>query len=100
MIDEVEEFLTGSRPRAAGGAGRSARSSSPTSWIRRCGPSSSATPAGASCREAHEALCEREVKTFGGVVSDFTGDGVLASFDGLMRAVYWHCIARQARPGS
>ena len=38
--------------------------------------------------EAHEALCEREIKTFGGVVSDFAGDGVLASFDGPARAVY------------
>ncbi len=38
--------------------------------------------------EVHEALCEREVKTFGGVISDFAGDGMLATFDGPARAVY------------
>jgi class 3 adenylate cyclase len=39
--------------------------------------------------ETHETLCEREVKSFGGVISDFAGDGLLASFDGPARAV--HC---------
>jgi class 3 adenylate cyclase len=37
--------------------------------------------------DAHEALAERAVVNFGGVVADFAGDGLLASFDGPARAV-------------
>ena len=86
VIDEVEEFLTGSRPRAAGG-----RALSTILFTDIVDSTVRAVELGDArwreLLEAHEALCEREVKTFGGVVSDFTGDGVLASFDGPARAV-------------
>jgi class 3 adenylate cyclase len=87
VIDEVEEFLTGSRPRAAGG-----RALSTILFTDIVDSTVRAVELGdgrwRELLEAHEALCEREVKTFGGVVSDFAGDGVLASFDGPARAVY------------
>jgi class 3 adenylate cyclase len=87
VIDEVEEFLTGSRPRAAGG-----RALSTILFTDIVDSTVRAVELGDArwreLLEAHEALCEREVKTFGGVVSDFAGDGVLASFDGPARAVY------------
>jgi class 3 adenylate cyclase len=37
--------------------------------------------------EAHEVVAERDVASFGGIVADFAGDGLLASFDGPARAV-------------
>jgi class 3 adenylate cyclase len=37
--------------------------------------------------EAHEQLARAEVERFGGTIAEFTGDGVLASFDGPARAV-------------
>jgi class 3 adenylate cyclase len=37
--------------------------------------------------EAHEQFARAEVSRFGGRISDFTGDGLLASFDGPARAV-------------
>ena len=90
VIDEVEEFLTGSRPRAAGG-----RALSTILFTDIVDSTVRAVELGDArwreLLEAHEALCEREVKTFGGVVSDFTGDGVLASFDGPARAI---CTSR------
>ena len=100
VIDEVEEFLTGSRPRAAGG-----RALSTILFTDIVDSTVRAVELGDArwreLLEAHEALCEREVKTFGGVVSDFTGDGVLASFDGPARAVLCdsHC-ATSSGPGS
>ena len=88
VIDEVEEFLTGSRPRPA-----SNRVLSTILFTDIVDSTVRAVELGDArwreLLEAHEALCEREVKTFGGVVSDFAGDGLLASFDGPARAV--HC---------
>jgi class 3 adenylate cyclase/pimeloyl-ACP methyl ester carboxylesterase len=88
VIDEVEEFLTGSRPRPAGN-----RVLSTILFTDIVDSTVRAVELGDArwreLLEAHEALCEREVKTFGGVVSDFAGDGLLASFDGPARAV--HC---------
>jgi class 3 adenylate cyclase len=37
--------------------------------------------------ESHDELARTEVVRFGGVITDFTGDGLLASFDGPARAV-------------
>jgi class 3 adenylate cyclase len=37
--------------------------------------------------DAHEAIARREVAAHGGVIADFTGDGVAATFDGPARAV-------------
>ena len=87
VIDEVEEFLTGSRPRPAGG-----RALSTILFTDIVDSTVRAVELGdarwGEVLEAHEALCEREVKTFSGVISDFAGDGLLASFDGPARAVY------------
>jgi class 3 adenylate cyclase len=88
VIDEVEEFLTGSRPRAASG-----RALSTILFTDIVDSTVRAVELGDArwreLLEAHEVLCEREVKNFGGAVSDFAGDGLLASFDGPARAV--HC---------
>jgi class 3 adenylate cyclase len=88
VIDEVEEFLTGSRPRAASG-----RALSTILFTDIVDSTVRAVELGderwRELLEAHETLCGREVTTFGGVVSDFAGDGLLASFDGPARAV--HC---------
>jgi class 3 adenylate cyclase len=87
VIDEVEEFLTGSRPRPA-----SNRVLSTILFTDIVDSTARAIELGdvrwRELLEAHEALCEREVKTFSGVISDFAGDGLLASFDGPARAVY------------
>ena len=88
MLDEVEEFLTGSRPRSA-----STRALS-TILFTDIVDSTVRTVELGDARwrellEAHEARCEREVQAFGGVICDFAGDGLLASFDGPARAV--HC---------
>jgi class 3 adenylate cyclase len=37
--------------------------------------------------DTHEALARREVQAHGGVIADFTGDGLVATFDGPARAV-------------
>ena len=88
VIDEVEEFLTGRRPHPA-----SNRVLSTILFTDIVDSTVRAVELGDArwreLLEAHEARCEREVKTFGGVVSDFAGDGLLASFDGPARAV--HC---------
>ncbi len=86
VIDEVEEFLTGSSPRPAGD-----RVLSTILFTDIVGSTLRAVEVGderwRELLEAHEALAEREVKNFGGVVADFAGDGLLASFDGPARAV-------------
>ena len=87
VIDEVQEFLTGSRPHAASG-----RALSTILFTDIVDSTVRAVELGdvrwRALLETHETLCAREVKTFGGVVSDFAGDGLLASFDGPARAVY------------
>ena len=86
VIDEVEEFLTGSRPRAASG-----RALSTILFTDIVDSTVRAVELGDArwreLLEAYEAACQREVGIFGGVVSDFAGDGLLASFDGPARAV-------------
>jgi class 3 adenylate cyclase len=37
--------------------------------------------------EVHDQLARSEIERFGGSIAEFTGDGVLASFDGPARAV-------------
>lgn len=94
VIDEVEEFLTGSRPHPA-----SARALSTILFTDIVDSTVRAVELGDArwreLLEAHETICEREVKTFGGVVSDFAGDGMLATFDGPARAVYCALALRE-----
>jgi class 3 adenylate cyclase len=96
VIDEVEEFLTGSRPRPAGD-----RVLSTMLFTDIVGSTLRAVEVGderwRELLEAHEELAEREVKNFGGVVADFAGDGLLASFDGP-RAGRALCVCVAPRP--
>jgi class 3 adenylate cyclase/pimeloyl-ACP methyl ester carboxylesterase len=86
VIDEVEEFLTGTRHHLAGD-----RVLSTILFTDIVESTERAVELGDSrwreLLEAHEGIAEREVASFGGIVADFAGDGLLASFDGPARAV-------------
>jgi hypothetical protein len=94
VIDEVEEFLTGRRHRAAGD-----RVLSTILFTDIVDSTTRAFELGderwRELLEAHEALAERAVTNFGGVIADFAGDGLLASFDGPARAVRCAFALRQ-----
>ena len=57
--------------------------------------------------DAHDELARREVGSHGGVIADFTGDGLVATFDGPARAVQCalalrdqvHALGLQIRAG-
>jgi class 3 adenylate cyclase len=86
VIDEVEEFLTGAR--AAHTTDRVLATVLFTDIV-------DSTPRAVELGDArwrellerHDELAQTEVARFGGVITDFTGDGLLASFDGPARAV-------------
>jgi class 3 adenylate cyclase len=86
VIDEVEDFLTGTRHRSAG-----ERVLTTILFTDIVDSTKLAVELGDErwheLLEAHEAIATREVTQFGGVIADFAGDGVLASFDGPARAV-------------
>ena len=42
---------------------------------------------GATLLDAHNEIARREVSAHGGLIADFAGDGLLATFDGPARAV-------------
>ena len=86
ILDRIEEFLTGDRPEPATTAS-SPRSCSPTSSARRTRPRGSATGAGSSSKEAHDALVRAQLERYRGREIATTGDGFLAIFDGPARAV-------------
>jgi class 3 adenylate cyclase len=94
VIDEVEEFLTGNRPRPAGD-----RVLSTILFTDIVDSTTRAVELGderwRELLDALEALAERAVVDFGGVVADFAGDGLLASFDGPARAVRCAFALRQ-----
>jgi class 3 adenylate cyclase/pimeloyl-ACP methyl ester carboxylesterase len=94
VIDEVEEFLTGARDRRARD-----RVLSTILFTDIVDSTIRAVELGderwRELLDAHEALAEREVAKFGGVVADFAGDGLLASFDGPARAVRCAFALRQ-----
>jgi pimeloyl-ACP methyl ester carboxylesterase len=81
VIDEVEEFLTGTRPRPRPAGDRVLSTILFTDIV---GSTLRAVEVGderwRELLEAHEALGEREVGNFGGVVADFAGDGLLDPF--------------------
>ncbi len=86
LIDEVEEFLTGSRPAHA--TNRVLATVLFTDIV-------DSTPRAVDLGDArwrellerHDELAAAEVVRFGGAIADFTGDGLLASFEGPARAV-------------
>ena len=94
VLDEVEEFLTGTRHRPIGD-----RVLSTILFTDIVDSTIRAVELGderwRELLDAHEALAEREVGKFGGVVADFAGDGLLASFDGPARAVRCAFALRQ-----
>jgi class 3 adenylate cyclase len=86
VIDEVEEFLTGSRP--APDADRVLATVLFTDIV------DSTARAGElgdrrwrELLDRHEEIAAREVAARGGLVASFTGDGLVARFDGPARAV-------------
>jgi class 3 adenylate cyclase len=86
VIDEIEEFLTGARHRLGGD-----RVLATVLFTDIVDSTRHAAELGderwRELLEAHDAGGEREVRQFGGVIADFAGDGLLASFDGPARAV-------------
>ncbi len=86
LIDHVEEFLTGARHVHDGD-----RVLSTVLFADIVASTERAAELGdAKWRELLEAFehtARQEVQRFGGVVADFAGDGLLASFDGPARAV-------------
>jgi class 3 adenylate cyclase len=88
VIDEVEEFLTGSRP-----AHPTDRVLATVLFTDIVDSTPRAVELGDArwrqVLEQHDALARGEVARFGGTIADFTGDGLVASFEGPARAV--HC---------
>lgn len=86
MLDEVEEFLTGTRPAPA-----SDRVLATTLFTDLVGSTVRATELGdagwAALLERHDAAVRQELTRFGGEEIDTAGDGFLALFDGPARAI-------------
>jgi class 3 adenylate cyclase/pimeloyl-ACP methyl ester carboxylesterase len=86
VIDEIEEFLTGVRHRLGGD-----RVLATVLFTDIVDSTRRAAELGderwRELLETHDAVAEEEVGQFGGVIADFAGDGLLASFDGPARAV-------------
>jgi class 3 adenylate cyclase len=86
VVDEVEEFLTGSRRAHA-----TDRVLATVLFTDIVGSTRRAAELGDArwreLLETHDELARNEVVRFGGAIADFTGDGLLASFDGPARAV-------------
>ena len=86
VIDEVEEFLTGSRPAHA-----TDRVLATVLFTDIVDSTPRAVELGDArwrdLLERHDELARTEVARFGGAIADFTGDGLLASFEGPARAV-------------
>jgi class 3 adenylate cyclase len=86
VLDQVEAFLTGTRTTAS-----TSRVLSTVLFTDIVGSTERAAAVGdeawTTTLAAHDALIERHVASFRGTVIKFTGDGVLATFDGPARAI-------------
>ena len=95
VLDEIEEFLTGIRHGA--GADRTLATILFTDIV---GSTARAAELGDSkwreLLDQHDALLRRQLVRFGGREVKSTGDGVLAVFDGVARAVTAGCALRDA----
>jgi class 3 adenylate cyclase len=93
VLDEVEQFLTGQR-----GAKPSNRVLSTVLLTDIVESTQRATQLGdaawTSVLAAHDRIVERHVTAWRGKVVKFTGDGVLATFDGPARAIECACAIR------
>ena len=98
MLDEVEEFLTGTRP-----APMSSRILATLLFTDIVGSTDRVTAVGdaawASLLERHHGLVRRELSRFGGVEADTAGDGFFALFDGPARAIRAAVAIRHALRG-
>jgi class 3 adenylate cyclase/pimeloyl-ACP methyl ester carboxylesterase len=88
VLDEVEEFLTGSRPAHA-----TDRVLATVLFTDIVDSTPRAVELGDArwreLLERHDEYARMEVARFGGTIADFAGDGLVASFEGPARAV--HC---------
>ena len=95
MLDEVEEFLTGTRPTPI-----SNRILATILFTDIVGSTDRLAALGdaawASLLERHHATVRRELSLFGGVEVDTAGDGFLALFDGPARAIRSALAIREA----
>ncbi len=86
VLDHIEAFLTGTR--AAASTSRVLSTVLFTDIVRSTERAATAgDEAWKITLAAHDALVERHVTSFRGTVVKFTGDGVLATFDGPARAI-------------
>ena len=86
VIDEVEEFVTGSRP--THDVDRVLATVLFTDIVASTEHAAALGDRGwSTLLDAHEEIAQREVGAQGGLIADFTGDGLVATFDGPARAV-------------
>ena len=95
VVDEVEEFLTGTRPVHA-----TDRVLATVLFTDIVGSTERAAELGdrewAGVLAEHHAIVRRELERFRGREVDTAGDGFLATFDGPARAIRCACAARDA----
>ena len=98
MLDDVEEFLTGTRPTPT-----SNRLLATVLFTDIVGSTDVLAQLGdaawTSLLDRHHAMVRRELELFGGVESDTAGDGFLALFDGPARAIRAGLAIRDALRG-
>jgi class 3 adenylate cyclase len=86
VIDEVEAFVTGTRP-----AHDVDRVLATVLFTDIVGSTARAVQLGdrgwRALLDSHEEIARAEVEANGGLIADFTGDGLVATFDGPARAV-------------
>ncbi len=86
VIDEVEAFVTGTRP--THDVDRVLATVLFTDIVDSTARAVELGDRGwRALLDSHEEIARTEVQTHGGLVADFTGDGVVATFDGPARAV-------------
>jgi class 3 adenylate cyclase len=86
VIDEIEEFVTGTRP--SHDVERVLSTVLFTDIVESTRLAAELGDRGwRAVLDAHEEIARREVGGHGGLIADFTGDGVVATFDGPGRAV-------------
>ena len=94
-LDHVESFLTGER--SSGSASRVLSTVLFTDIVDSTKRAAAVGDAAWTATvEAHNALVERHVTSYRGAVVQYTGDGVLATFDGPARAIQCACELRDA----
>ena len=86
VIDEVEAFITGTRP--THDIDRVLATVLFTDIVDSTARAAELGDRGwRAILDSHEEIARAEVQAHGGVIADFTGDGIVATFDGPARAV-------------